>query len=128
MASKEEMKNWLKANPLTPEILDRIIYKFDLQNVDLYIEKGRIEEKRSYLSARQRKAVMELCQRKRGIYKDLIIDKNYEYINISPSGVNKNEALKENLNFGFILMFVSAYLMFCIKKLNKSVVKDLSKK
>lgn len=64
MASKEEMKNWLKANPLTPEILDRIIYKFDLQNVDLYIEKGRIEEKRSYLSARQRKAVMELCQMK----------------------------------------------------------------
>lgn len=35
---------------------------------------------------------------KRGIYKDLIIDKNYEYINISPSGVNKNEALKELCN------------------------------
>lgn len=31
---------------------------------------------------------------KRGIYKDLIIDKNYEYLSISPSGVNKNEALK----------------------------------
>ena len=31
-----------------------------------------------------------------------------------------------SLIFGFILMFVSAYLMFCIKKLNKSVVKDLS--
>lgn len=32
---------------------------------------------------------------KRGIYKDLIIDKNYEYLSISPNGVNKNEALKE---------------------------------
>lgn len=32
---------------------------------------------------------------KRGIYKDLIIDKNYEYLNISPNGVNKSEALKE---------------------------------
>lgn len=32
---------------------------------------------------------------KRGIYKDLIIDKNYEYLSISPSGINKNVALKE---------------------------------
>lgn len=31
---------------------------------------------------------------KRGVYKDLILDKNYEYLSISPSGVNKNEALK----------------------------------
>ena len=32
-----------------------------------------------------------------------------------------------SLIFGFLLMFISAYLMFCIKKLNKRVVKDLSK-
>lgn len=31
---------------------------------------------------------------KRGIYKDLIIDKDYEYLCISPAGVNKHEALK----------------------------------
>lgn len=31
---------------------------------------------------------------KRGTYKDLVINKNYEYLNISPFGVNKNEALK----------------------------------
>ena len=31
---------------------------------------------------------------KRGKYKDLIIDKSYEYLNISPSNINKNEALK----------------------------------
>ena len=30
---------------------------------------------------------------KRGKYKDLIIDKNYEYLNISPNNINKNEAL-----------------------------------
>lgn len=29
--------------------------------------------------------------------------------------------------FGLVLMFVSAYLMFCVKKLNKHIVKDLSK-
>jgi hypothetical protein len=64
MTAREEMKEWLKQNPLTPEILDRIIYKFDLQNVDLLIEKERVEEKRSNLSARQRKAVLELVQMK----------------------------------------------------------------
>ncbi len=64
MTQYEEIKEWLKQNPLTPEILERIIYKFDLQNVDLSIEKNRIEEKRSNLSARQRKAVLELCQMK----------------------------------------------------------------
>lgn len=32
---------------------------------------------------------------KKGLYKDTIINKNYEYINISPAGINKNEALKE---------------------------------
>lgn len=31
--------------------------------------------------------------RKRGIYKDLIINKEYEYLNISPTHINKNEAL-----------------------------------
>lgn len=30
---------------------------------------------------------------KRGKYKDIIIDKNYEYLNISPNNINKNEAL-----------------------------------
>lgn len=29
--------------------------------------------------------------------------------------------------FGLFLMFVSSYLMFCVKKLNKKVTKDLSK-
>ena len=62
MSNANEMKEWLKEHPFTPEILDKIIYKFDLQNVDLSVEKIRIEEKRSYLSARQRKAVIELIQ------------------------------------------------------------------
>lgn len=31
--------------------------------------------------------------RKRGKYKDIIIDKEYEYLNISPTHINKNEAL-----------------------------------
>lgn len=62
MSNKNEMKEWLKEHPFTPEILDKIIKKFDLQNVDLSVEKIRIEEKRSYLSARQRKAVIELNQ------------------------------------------------------------------
>lgn len=31
--------------------------------------------------------------RKRGIYKDTIINKEYEYLNISPTHINKNEAL-----------------------------------
>lgn len=31
---------------------------------------------------------------KRGKYKDLIINKNYEYLNITPTNINKNEALK----------------------------------
>lgn len=62
MSDKNEMKEWLKEHPFTPEILDKIIKKFDLQNVDLSVEKIRIEEKRSSLSARQRKAVMELVQ------------------------------------------------------------------
>ncbi len=31
--------------------------------------------------------------RKRGIYKDTIINKEYEYLNISPTNINKNEAL-----------------------------------
>ena len=36
---------------------------------------------------------------KRGNYKDLIINKNYEYLNISPSNINKNEALKFLSNY-----------------------------
>lgn len=38
---------------------------------------------------------------KRGKYKDIIINKDYEYLNISPNSINKNEALtflKEYLN------------------------------
>lgn len=31
-----------------------------------------------------------------------------------------------SLIFGFILMFLSAYMMFCVKKLNKKVVKNLA--
>ena len=30
---------------------------------------------------------------KRGVYRDKIIDKDYEYINITPTNINKNEAL-----------------------------------
>lgn len=62
MPTNAEIKEWLKEHPFTPEILEKVIYKFDLQNVDLSVEKTRIEEKRSNLSARQRKAVIELCQ------------------------------------------------------------------
>ena len=36
---------------------------------------------------------------KRGQYKDLIINKSYEYLNISPNNINKNEALKYLSNF-----------------------------
>lgn len=77
METREELKKFVKEHPFTPEILDKIIYKFDLQNVDLSIEKTRIEEKRSYLSARQRKAVMELIQIKQ-LMEEIERDKEIE--------------------------------------------------
>ncbi len=36
---------------------------------------------------------------KRGKYRDEIIDKDYEYLNISPTNINKNEALKFLSNY-----------------------------
>lgn len=61
MADRNEMKNFLKEHPFTPEVMKQVIHKFDLEKVDLSVEKIRVEEKRSYLSARQRKAVLELA-------------------------------------------------------------------
>lgn len=61
MADRNEMKNFLKEHPFTPEVMEQVIHKFDLENVDLSVEKIRVEEKRSRLSARQRKAVLELA-------------------------------------------------------------------
>ena len=37
--------------------------------------------------------------KKRGIYHDKIINKDYEYINITPANINKNEALKFLINY-----------------------------
>ena len=42
-------------------------------------------------------------------------------------GLRTMIAVLISLIFGLLLMFLSAYLMFCVKKLNKHVVKDLSK-
>lgn len=61
MADRNEMKNFLKEHPFTPEVMKQVIHKFDLEKVDLSVEKIRVEEKRSCLSARQRKAVLELA-------------------------------------------------------------------
>lgn len=60
MADRAEMKAFLKEHPFTPEIMKQVIHKFDLEKVDLSVEKTRVEEKKSYLSARQRKAVLEI--------------------------------------------------------------------
>lgn len=60
ITSINEMKAFLKEHPFTPEMLQRILKRFDLENVNLEAEHIKISEKSSNLSARQRKAVEEL--------------------------------------------------------------------
>lgn len=60
MANRAEMKEFLKEHPFSPETMERILKRFELNNIDLSVEKIRIEEKKSILSRRQRDAVMEL--------------------------------------------------------------------
>lgn len=42
-------------------------------------------------------------------------------------GLSKLYVIIISLVFGLLLMFLSSYLMFCVKKLNKNVKKDLTK-
>ena len=60
MADRAEMKEFLKEHPFTPEMFNQALHRFELDNIDLSVEKTRIEEKKSWLSARQRKAALEL--------------------------------------------------------------------
>lgn len=86
MADRNEMKNFLKEHPFTPEVMSQVIHRFDLEKVDLSVEKTRVEEKRSNLSARQRKAVLELA-----LIKELMEEIEKEKI--------INEEIQETVNF-----------------------------
>lgn len=59
-----EMKEFLKTHPFTPEMLQKLLKRFDLEKVNLEAEAIKIKEKTSNLSARQRKAVTELVMLK----------------------------------------------------------------
>ena len=58
--NKEEMKAFLKEHPFTPEILEKYLKRFELENINLEEEKKKIDLKTSYLSASKRRAVLEL--------------------------------------------------------------------
>lgn len=60
MATRNEMKEFLKEHPFNENTFNLVVRKFDLENVNLLTEKVLIENKKSNLSARQRNAVLEL--------------------------------------------------------------------
>ena len=98
--------NTLKFN-IVKDILKYIeTNKNDIFSMVISTENSSLQELQTLLSIN--KNIDFAYINKRGKYRDTIIDKDYEYINITPTNINKSEALK----------FLSNYL----KLPNESVV------
>lgn len=83
---------------IIPNIIDYIeSNNLDVFSIVVSTEKTTLKSFKNILSINN--DIVCTYINKRGQYKDLIINKSYEYLNISPNNINKNEALKYLSNF-----------------------------
>lgn len=83
-------------NNLSFKIVNDILKYIETSNPNVFsmvvsTEKSELTEFQKLLSIN--KNIDFAYINKRGKYRDVIIDKDYEYLNISPTNINKNEAL-----------------------------------
>lgn len=84
-------------NTLKFKIVNNIVDYIEKAKIDVFsavisTESSALEEFQNLLSINQN--IVYTFISKRGKYKDTIINKDYDYLNISPLHINKNEALK----------------------------------
>ena len=97
-----KLKSQNSTNNLKFKIIKNMITYLENHNLDVFslvisTEKSSLKEFENILSINQN--LVHTFINKRGKYKDNIINKDYEYINISPLNINKNEALNFLSNY-----------------------------
>lgn len=96
-----DLRNFLLKNENSTEglkfnIVKDILNHIENNNLDVFsavitTENNSLEDFQRLLTINDN--IVNTFINKRGKYKDRIINKNYEYVNISPTHINKNEAL-----------------------------------